>query len=103
MSKFWGAHTSWDEVCRRAAGRAKYHALRRLERDLRRRRVLRLLARHGLGHGVQARIARKLGVAESTISRDTKALLCTFGPCPACGTLVRRDAVSAARPQVRYL
>jgi hypothetical protein len=36
MGNAWYATTSWDVVCRRAAGRRKYHSIRRLKADLRR-------------------------------------------------------------------
>jgi hypothetical protein len=90
MGKPWGAPTTWDEVCRRAAGRAKYHALRRVQRAVRRKKVLRRLRRYKAVPGVQARIARELGVSEATISRDVKALLDTHVPCPLCRTVVDR-------------
>ena len=93
MGKPWGSPTSWDEVCRRAAGRRRYHAIRRLQRDLRRQEVLERLVRYGLGHGVQARIGRELGVSEATVSRDVKALLLSHAPCPCCGTVVPREQV----------
>jgi predicted DNA-binding transcriptional regulator YafY len=94
MGKPWGAPTSWDEVCRRAAGRARYHAMRRAQRVLRRRKVLRLLRRYGCCHGVQARIARELGVSEATVSRDVAALLLSQAPCPCCGTVIHRDRLN---------
>jgi hypothetical protein len=90
MGKPWGSPTTWDEVQRRAAGRRRYHALRRLWRELRRGEVVKLLARYGYSHGVQARIARELGVSEATICRDVRATLLTHGPCPRCGTIVPR-------------
>src|SRR5262245_46973112 len=93
MSKPWSAPTSWDEVCRRAAGRAKYHALRRLQRELRRSKVMDLLAKYGLVHGVQARISRELAVSQAVISRDVKALMYNHTPCPCCGTLVPWDRI----------
>ncbi len=91
MSKSWGAPTSWDEVCRRNAGRAHYNAVRRAQRELRRRKVLTLLRTYGYEQGVQARIAVELGVSEATISRDVRALLDTHFECPTCGSLVHRD------------
>jgi hypothetical protein len=72
----WTAFTSFDAVCRRAAGRNRYHALRRFRRAQRRCRVAHLLGKYGLGrYGVLSRIARDLGVNRSTISRDVTVLL----------------------------
>jgi hypothetical protein len=93
MGKTWASPASWDEVCRRAAGRRRYHAVRRVRRELRRKQVLELLVRHGHGHGVQARIARELGVSQATICRDVRALLPSHAPCPRCGTVVSRERV----------
>jgi hypothetical protein len=41
----------------------------------------------GTGRGVQATIARRLGVNRSTICRDVRAILAELngGPCPFCG------------------
>lgn len=93
MGKNWSALTSWDVVCRRAAGRAKYHSIRRLQREIRRSRVMELLSRYGVGYGVQARISRELGVSEATVSRDVTALLKKHAPCPECGGIVRGGQV----------
>jgi hypothetical protein len=95
MGKPWGAPTSWDEVCRRAAGRARYHALRRFQRQERRLLVVELLRRYGLVHGVQARISRELGVSEATVSRDVAALLKDRAACPCCGTVVPKERIRA--------
>jgi hypothetical protein len=94
MSNNWRAPTSWDEVCRRKAGRDRYNSVRRLQRAERRLRVLELLARYGMDRGVQARIARELGVSRVTISRDVAALLFDYTPCPMCGSLVPRSRLN---------
>jgi len=39
----------------------------------------------GFQHGVQARIARELGVSEATISRDITAIYGVIGKCSKCG------------------
>jgi hypothetical protein len=96
MGKPWSAPTSWDEVVRRAAGRRKYHALRRFQRALRRQQVAELLTRYGLRPGVRARIARELGVSQATISRDVKAVEESMAPCPCCGSLVPREQLGWA-------
>jgi hypothetical protein len=72
----WTAYTSFDAVCRRAAGRNRYHALRRFQSAQRRGKVVRLLGKYGLGrYGVLSLIARELCVHRSTISRDVAILL----------------------------
>jgi hypothetical protein len=92
----WGDSTDWETVCRRNAGRRHYNAVRSLRRALRRREVARLLLEYsqrsgGLAHGLQARIARELGVSQGTVSRDVRFLLeqgrraCA---CPLCGSRV---------------
>jgi hypothetical protein len=75
MRNTWTYSTDWETVCRRAAGRRRYHAQRRLHRDVRRQQVCRLLGRYGLGVGVQSRIAGELGCHRSTVCRDVAALL----------------------------
>lgn len=95
-TKSWGTSTSFDEVCRRAAGRRRYNAVRQLRADLRRAEVVRLA--HGLGIGFSARgtcsrLAAQLGVHRSTVARDVRAILgslATGQPCPACGQEVTR-------------
>jgi hypothetical protein len=65
----------WDAVCRRAGGRRHYNAWRQFQQQHRRLEVSALLGRYGIAkHGVQARIARELGVSEATVSRDVRAL-----------------------------
>lgn len=89
----WSAETSWDTVCRRAAGCAPWNAVRRLLALLRRGEVVRLMLQFlpyysPLQQGLQARIAGMLGVSEATISRDVKALHRLAGrrkTCPTCG------------------
>jgi hypothetical protein len=72
-------------------GRTRNNSIRRLQRAERRFRVMELLARYGMDRGVQARIARELGVSRVTISRDGAALLFDHTPCPMCGSFVPRD------------
>jgi hypothetical protein len=72
----WSRPTSWDVVCRRNAGRRHYNAIRTVRRALRRRQVARLLLKYPFpARGLQARIARELGVHRSTICRDVWAIL----------------------------
>jgi predicted DNA-binding protein len=77
MLNTWGARTTWDEVCRRASARRKYHSLRRFRRRWRRLLVSRQLRREGFGYGVKARLARTLGVSKATITNDVRAILAT--------------------------
>ena len=98
MSNNWSAPTSWDEVCRRKAGRDRYNSVRRLQRAERRFRVLELLARYGMDRGVQARIAKELGVSRVTVHRDVAALLFDYTPCPMCGSLVPRSRLADSMP-----
>ena len=98
MSNNRSAPTSWDEVCRRKAGRDRYNSVRRLLRAERRFRVLELLSRYGMDRGVQARIAKELGVSRVTVHRDVKALLFDYTPCPGCGSLVPRSRLADSMP-----
>ena len=75
MPNVWSAPTSWTEVCQRANGRRKYQSIRRLQARLRRQQIARHLRREGLSYGVQARLARTLGVSKATISSDVRAIL----------------------------
>jgi hypothetical protein len=81
----WSAGTSFDEVCRRAAGRRHYNSWRALLRRERRLKVLELLCRYGMfEHGVLGRIAVEMGVSRSTICRDRQSLAELAHPCPHC-------------------
>jgi hypothetical protein len=102
--KAWGSPTSPDVVARRAAGRRRYNAVRQLLAAERRALVARLAlelsgsyAKHDcatrpiggwIGWGLQAEIARRLGVHRSTVSRDLQRSLrevLALRPCPGCG------------------
>ncbi len=89
----WSETVATDEAHARYLGRRRYNALRRDQAALRRHRVAELLGEVGyLQPGVQARIARHLGVHRSTISRDVRALLrgLPAPTCPCCGALRAR-------------
>jgi hypothetical protein len=74
---------------RRAGGRNRYNARRRLDTAIRRIRLLELLKLHRLTvRGTQARLARELRVSEATVSRDVKALLYSGSICHTCGHLL---------------
>jgi hypothetical protein len=68
------AGMSWDQVCRRAAGRKRFNAWRQRRAVERRFLVMKLLEELGGSHGVQARIAKILGVARSTITADLQRI-----------------------------
>lgn len=91
MSKVqWSAPTTPDVAHRRAGGRRRYNSVRQLEAHLRRQEVAHGLREYGWVHGVQARLARELGVSESTISRDVAWLMYDLSPCPMCDSPVSR-------------
>jgi hypothetical protein len=79
----------WDDATRLAVGRKRFNSARQSRAAFRRTCVARLLYFQGsmLDHGVQARIARELGVSRSTISRDVAYLLRLTHTCPHCGAL----------------
>jgi hypothetical protein len=89
MSSFqstWSDPTSTDEAHRRAAGRRLYNGVRHAQAMVRAGEVIRLLNERGMGRGVQAQIARELGVHRSTVSRDVMRALSRDGqPCRTCG------------------
>lgn len=66
---------SFDQICKRAGGRRRYNHQREIAKEARRKEVERLLNEYGRkAWGVQARIARELGVSEATISRDIESI-----------------------------
>jgi predicted transcriptional regulator len=69
----WRWYTDPGTVCRRAGGRRRYNAQRQRAMLVRRLKVLALALELGHGRGVQAEIARLLGVSQATISRDLAA------------------------------
>jgi hypothetical protein len=81
----WSRPTSVDEAHRRASGRRQYNSIRRVRRLVRRQEVAQLLGELGYRHGVQAEIAKRLGVPPATISRDVAAVLAAPSRCPRCG------------------
>ena len=87
----WKQPTSWAEVTRRAVGRYKYNAVRRLQAQLRRREVLELLHRWGWIPGLQSQIAAHLGVHKSTICRDLQRIMPLLDECPTCHQLRPRE------------
>ncbi len=79
----WHRPTSWESVCRRASGRRRYNAWRKLKAAMRQREVERWLAAKGAGlfaWGTQAEIARCLGVHRSTVGRDIGRILSELSP-----------------------
>lgn len=95
----WSRPVSREEMERRASGRRSYNAWRRFIRHHRRAWVAYLLwVYRWPSHGAQAKIAARLGVHPSTVTRDLAALAerDTERPCPWCGTV--RDWVPPAPP-----
>ena len=68
------SNLTFDEICRRAAGRRRYNAQRQTNAFWRARRVKEWLLSLGESKGAQKRVARELGVSEATISRDVQRL-----------------------------
>jgi hypothetical protein len=93
---FWrSAPTSWDEVCKRNAGRRHYNRVRALRRAFRRKQVADLLCRYGMiDRGVRARIARELGVHRSVITRDVQFLRATANTARRSGSVPRDTTAS---------
>src|SRR5258708_33459296 len=74
MSKAW-IPTNFTDVCKRAAGRRRYHAERQKIQWERRRRVLSELEQANWETYRMGRtLARKFEVSEATISRDVRHL-----------------------------
>lgn len=75
----WSAPTSNREAYRRAGGRRRYQEQRRQRAFVRQYAIFEAWCRHEIhlvtDHGVQARLARQLGVSEATISRDVATIL----------------------------
>jgi hypothetical protein len=71
MSTKWSTPTDFETVCRRAAGRRRYHAKRQAEARKRFKVVLAVtFPPEGHKRGIQSQLARALGVHRSTICRD---------------------------------
>lgn len=71
----WGVPVPNSVAFARVGGRKKYNALRQFEARLRQIEVTKLMNAMGWKKGCQRQIARHLGVSNSTISRDVKAIL----------------------------
>jgi DNA-binding transcriptional regulator YdaS (Cro superfamily) len=85
----WSDPVTNNEAHARASGRRAYNSTRQFKAMVRTGEVVRLLSERGWGRGVQAEIARELGVSRSTVSRDIqRALFAHERPCPTCGELV---------------
>ena len=87
----WSTPTDWQTVCRRAAGRRKYNALRTFKAHQRRQTLLELVRDlGGMERGFQAKIAAALHVHPSVISKDLKKILPLSKVCDGCGTFMPR-------------
>lgn len=87
MTAAWTADTTREEAARRAGGRRHYNAQRQAQARRRRRKLSRLISTLGnvFERGLQARLARALGVSRATICRDMDYLFHLRWPCPRCG------------------
>jgi hypothetical protein len=94
----WSSSVSSIEAFQRAGGRRAYNALRRDLKLFRRHDVAQLLLQYGYRRGVQARIAKALGVSEATVSRDIKATLYAPHVCQTCGGYRPRQ-IKLAKPE----
>ena len=81
---------------RAAGGRRRWNAERQRLALERRVEVARLMRQFGLGRGAQTRMASELGVADSTISRDIRAILDNLedSRCFNCGHTLRSASAS---------
>ena len=68
----WTAQTDSQTAARRAGGRRRYNAWRRLLAHARLGAVVKELNEVGFSRGYQSEIARRLGVHRSTVHRDFK-------------------------------
>jgi predicted DNA-binding transcriptional regulator YafY len=74
MSKAW-VPTSFNDICKRAAGRRRYHAGRQRAQFTRQLKVLKELQQANWeNYGLGRRLAREFGVSEATVSRDIRHL-----------------------------
>jgi hypothetical protein len=75
MSGTWGAAADFRAVCKRAGGRRRYNAERQNQQNWRRNMIIFWTA--GLARstwGLQAALARELGVSRATVCRDMAAI-----------------------------
>lgn len=70
MHNVFAQVSDWSNVCRRAGGRRHYNRVRQSRAVQRRAQLASMLLREGLSWGYQIRMAAKLGVSSSTISRN---------------------------------
>lgn len=110
MSRAW-IPKSFEEVCKRAAGRRRYHAKRRRARDKRQLMIMGILVtlnwpRYGMGRI----LAERLSVDPATISRDLRYIrdwraslmkACKLSPQFA-DAIIRRLVVANIHPRLGY-
>jgi len=91
------------QVCARAAGRRHYNAVRRERAEARRHEVIKLYLQLGGRRGCQAEMARRLGVSQTTISRDMAILweeASQIDRCPFCGSDITEFLTAFGPPPV---
>lgn len=91
----WSQPADPQVAARRAGGRRGYNFRRQGLAFGRRIKIIEMLEASGvgLGWGVQAALARALGVSRSTICRDFAILFRDHCSCPICGSWERREVV----------
>jgi hypothetical protein len=92
MTAAWRAWVPNDVCGRRAGGRTRYNKRRQEAAEERRRQLKKFLLRSGdFSFGFQARLAKRFGVAQSTICEDLKHIFeWELNCCPLCGSKRRR-------------
>jgi hypothetical protein len=97
----WSAPTDFATVCKRARGRCHINAVRKFRAAERRSRLLEILEQYPRGvEPFQQELADRLGVSQSTISRDLRILrprtlpswLTPLAPWPVAGPAKEQSA-----------
>jgi hypothetical protein len=111
MSKVDGGGWASDPI-HAAGGRRHYNSVRQQRAKLRRIEILRIIDESGMSFvtwGVQRMLAARLGVSESTISRDLNGILAPgVDPkrCPFCHSrplsLQAAEAIEEARLRLEF-
>jgi hypothetical protein len=92
----WSPATSQDQAARRAAGRRRYNARRRVKAIIRRGQIIEMwedLGKDGwspFDRGHQSEMAKFFHVHRSTICRDMAIIkrMWSVGTCPTCDTVL---------------
>jgi hypothetical protein len=98
----WSVPVSAEEAAKRAGGRRRYNAVRRLKMVLRRKQVAEWMMENGMDHGSTAQMAALFGVSRGTIWKDKVSILTSHSNCPRCGTLVPNDRLKEGSNVLEY-